>query len=116
MRSRGNANYWHKITQGFPPECLNCPAATSAIQISNQAPRPCSFLPEASRQPPLVKKPRPVSGHLDDYIFVVSTRLQDFTREYLGPIADQSWGASKDVNILCGIELVCDRFKRQHTF
>src|SRR5258707_15832988 len=25
MRSRGNANYWHKITQGFPPECLNCP-------------------------------------------------------------------------------------------
>ena len=25
MRSRGNANYWHKITQGFPPECLNSP-------------------------------------------------------------------------------------------
>ena len=25
MRSLGNANYWHKVTQGFPPECLNCP-------------------------------------------------------------------------------------------
>jgi hypothetical protein len=25
MRSLGNANYWHKVTQGFPPECPNCP-------------------------------------------------------------------------------------------
>src|SRR5882724_8199285 len=24
MRSLGNANYWQKVTQGFPPEGLNC--------------------------------------------------------------------------------------------
>jgi nucleoside-diphosphate-sugar epimerase len=32
MRSLGNANYWRKATQGFPPECFSCPTPSHCWQ------------------------------------------------------------------------------------